>query len=206
MENAPTPANIFAIGFSFCQAKVLLSAVELGVFTVLAKGPADLPPLSQRLGLHPRSAHDFLDALVALKLIDRQDGRYSNTPETDLYLDRGKPSYVGGLLEMANARLYSHWGLLTEALKTGCNQNEFKESGDVFGALYADPARLRGFLAAMSGGSLAPAQALAAKFPWQNYKTFTDIGTAQGMVPATLALARRVHRGRNIDLAEEGRR
>jgi O-methyltransferase domain len=169
---------------------------------VLAKGPADLATLSQRLGLHPRSARDFLDALVALTLTDRQDGRYRNTPETDLYLDRGKPSYVGGLLEMANARLYSNWGLLTEALKTGRNQNESKESGDVFGALYADPARLRGFLAAMSGGSLAPAHALAAKFPWQGYKTFADIGTAQGMVPATLARAHPHLIGAGFDLPE----
>ena len=133
MENAPTPANILAIGFSFWQSKVLLSAVELGVFNELAKGPADLATLSQKLGLHARSARDFLDALVALKLVDRQDGRYSNTPAADLYLDWDKPGYVGGILEMANARLYSSWGLLTEALKTGRNQNESKESGDLFG-------------------------------------------------------------------------
>lgn len=202
MENAPTPANILAIGFSFWQSKVLLSAVELGVFNELAKGPADLLTLSQKLGLHARSARDFLDALVALKLIDRQGGRYSNTTATDLYLDRDKAGYVGGLLEMANARLYSSWGLLTEALKTGRNQNESKESGDLFGALYADPARLRGFLSAMSGGSLAPAQALAAKFPWENYKTFADIGTAQGMLPATLASAHPHLLGAGFDLPE----
>ena len=96
----------------------------------------------------------------------------------DHFLDRAKPSYVGGLLEMANARLYESWGSLTEALKTGRNQNEAKDSGDVFTELYADPDRLRGFLAAMSGVSLAAAQAIAAKFPWQDYKTFVDIGTA----------------------------
>jgi hypothetical protein len=80
-------------------------------------------------------------------------------------LDRGKPSYVGGVLEMANARLYQSWGSLTEALKTGRNRNEAKQRGDVFAALYADPDRLRGFLAAMSGASLGAAQAIAAKFP-----------------------------------------
>lgn len=155
VRDGPTPANIFNIGFGFWASRALLSAVELGVFTELAKGPADLATLSRRLGLHNRSARDFLDALVALKLLDRHDGRYYNTAETDLFLDRGKPSYVGGLLEMANSRLYPNWGLLTEALKTGRNQNEAKELGDVFAALYADPDRLRGFLAAMSGSSLA---------------------------------------------------
>jgi hypothetical protein len=118
VTDAVTPANIFHIGFGFWASKVLLSAVELGLFTELAKGPADLATVSQRLGLHDRSARDFLDALVALKLLDRQDGHYSNTPETALFLDRAKPSYAGGLLEMANARLYESWGSLTEALSS----------------------------------------------------------------------------------------
>jgi O-methyltransferase domain/Dimerisation domain len=177
------------VGFGFWEAKALLSAVELGLFTELAKAPADLKTLSQRLGLHERAARDFLDALAALNLLERLDGRYSNTAETDMFLDRAKPSYVGGLLEMANARLYSSWGFLTEALKTGQNQNEGKETDDIFAALYADPELLRGFLAAMSGVSLGAAQAIAAKFPWANYKSFADIGTAQGMVPVTIARA-----------------
>ena len=189
MNDAVTPANLFNIGFGFWGSKVLLSAVELGLFTELAKGPADLETLSRQLGLHGRAARDFLDALVALKLLERRDADYSNTLETDFFLDRAKPSYVGGLLEMANARLYEAWGSLTEALKTGCHQNEAKGAGDVFTTLYADPERLRGFLAAMSGVSLGAAQAIAAKFPWKDYKTFTDIGCAQGMVAATLAAA-----------------
>lgn len=39
------------------------------VFTELAKHPEPLPELSARLGLHPRSARDFLDALVALEFV-----------------------------------------------------------------------------------------------------------------------------------------
>jgi hypothetical protein len=202
VTDAVTPANIFKLGFGFWESKTLLSAVELGLFTELAKGPAYLGDLSRRLGLHDRSARDFLDALVALKLLDRQDGRYSNTPETDHFLDRAKPSYVGGPLEMANARLYETWGSLTEALKTGQNQNEGKETGDVFAALYADPDRLRLFLAAMSGVSLGAARAIAAKFPWKDYKNFADIGTAQGMVPVTIARAHNHLSGAGYDLPE----
>jgi hypothetical protein len=202
VTDAVTPADIFKVGFGFWASKTLLSAVELGLFTELAKGPADLVTLSRGLGLHDRSARDFLDALVALKMLDREDGLYGNTPEADYFLDRAKPSYVGGLLEMANARLYESWGALTEALKTGRNQNEAKESGDVFAELYADPDRLRGFLAAMSGVSLGAAQAIAAKFPWKDYKTFVDIGTAQGMVPVTIARAHNHLSGAGYDLPE----
>jgi len=202
VTDAVTPADIFKVGFGFWASKTLLSAVELGLFTELAKGPADLVTLSRGLGLHDRSARDFLDALVALKMLDREDGLYGNTPEADYFLDRAKPSYVGGLLEMANARLYESWGSLTEALKTGRNQNEAKESSDVFAALYAEPDRLRGFLAAMSGVSLGAAQAIAAKFPWKDHKTFVDIGTAQGMVPVTLARAHNHLSGAGYDLPE----
>ena len=202
MTDAVSPADIFKVGFGFWASKTLLSAVELGLFTELAKGPADLVALSRGLGLHDRSARDFLDALVALKMLDREDGLYGNTPEADYFLDRAKPSYVGGLLEMANARLYESWGSLTEALKTGRNQNEAKELGDVFAALYADPDRLRGFLVAMSGVSLGAAQAIAAKFPWQDYESFVDIGTAQGMVPVTIARAHNHLSGAGYDLPE----
>jgi hypothetical protein len=178
------------VGLGFWASKTLLSAVELGVFSTLANAPADLPTLQRKLGLHQRSARDFLDGLVALKLLERDNGIYRNAADTDLFLDRARPPYIGGLLEMANARLYGFWGSLTEALRTGEMQNESKGGGeDPFAALYADPKRLRGFLNAMSGVSAGAARAIAANFPWRDYKTFMDLGSAQGMVPATLARA-----------------
>lgn len=197
-----TPDHILQIGIGFWASKTLLSAVELGVFSALAGGPADLATLQGKLGLHPRAARDFLDALVALKLLDRHHGRYSNTPETELFLDRAKPSYLGGLLEMANARLYGFWGSLTEALRTGEHQNEAKHGADVFGATYADPERLRGFLAAMSAVSAGPAKAIAAKFDWSECKTVMDLGAAQGMVPVTLLQAHSHLSGIGFDLPQ----
>src|SRR5918911_2742708 len=128
-----TPERILGLGLGFWGSKTLLSAVEIGLFTELAKGCLDFETLSERLMLHPRSARDFLDALVALGMLERDGDRYSNTPETDIFLDRGKPTYVGGLLEMANARLYRFWGSLTEGLQTGEAQNEAKGGGDFFG-------------------------------------------------------------------------
>jgi len=190
------------LSLGFMASKALLSAVELGVFSLLAQGPADRPTLTAKLGLHPRGARDFLDTLVALDMLDRQDGIYRNTPETDLYLDRTKPSYVGGLVEMANARLYGFWGSLSEALRTGELQNEAKHGEDMFGALYADPDRLRGFLEAMSGLSAGSARGIAAKFDWSTRKTFVDVGTAQGVVPAALAQAHPHLRGIGFDLPQ----
>lgn len=197
-----TPDAIMQLGLGFWGSKTLLSAVELGLFTELASsGPVDAAALANRLGLHARSARDFLDALVALRMLERSDeGRYGNTPEAELFLNRGLPTYVGGLLEMANARLYPFWGSLTEALRTGEPQNEAKHGGDLFGELYADPERLRGFLKAMTGLSLGPAQAMAAQFPWRDHRTFVDIGCAEGGLPVQIALAHTHLTGGGFDL------
>jgi hypothetical protein len=206
MNKDVTPDRILQLGLGFWGPKVLLSAVELGVFTELAHGPAEFAPLTRRLGLHPRSARDFLDALVALGVLERDGNRYANTLETDFFLDRAKPSYVGGLLEMTNARLYGFWGHLTEALRTGKPQNESKTDpgASPFQALYADPARLRSFLQGMTGISLGAAQVIARKFPWRDYRTFVDVGGAQGALAVQAALAHPHLTGTNFDLPVVG--
>ena len=188
MDDHVVPDRILNLSFAFFGSKTLLSAVELGVFTELARGPLDADALRKRLGMHPLSAVDFFDALVALGMLEREGGRYRNTPETDRFLDRAKPSYVGGWLEMANDRLYPFWGALTEALRTGQPQSEVKAGEDFFGSLYQDPARLRQFANSMTGVSMGTARALARTFPWAKYRTVVDVGTAQGNLPVQLAL------------------
>lgn len=185
-----SPERIMQLGLGFMASRTLLSAAELGVFTKLAGNPMNGEALSMQLGLHPRGALDFLDSLVALGLLERDGQIYSNTPEADFFLDRAKPSYIGGMLEMCSARLYRFWDSLTEALRTGLPQNESKSGhgNAVFEALYADPEKLRGFLRAMTGLSMGAARTMAEKFPWQNYKSFADVGGAQGGVAAQIAL------------------
>jgi O-methyltransferase domain/Dimerisation domain len=195
------PDAILELGFAFWGSKTLLSAIELGVFSELAgAGPLDDDALRERLGLHPRSATDFFDALVALGMLEREDGRYANTPSTDLFLDRAKPSYVGGILEMANARLYGFWGSLTEALRTGVPQNEAKIGENFFETLYADPERLAQFARAMSALSVGAGQAIAGKFPWQDHSSVIDVGCAEGAVPVQIALAHDHVTGGGFDL------
>ncbi|HUY95837.1 MAG TPA: methyltransferase [Terracidiphilus sp.] len=205
MGEHPSPEHILQIGLGFWASKTLLSAVEMGVFSELAHRPGNLEEVRGRIGLHPRSARDFLDTLVALGLLERRDGKYFNTPEADLFLDKRKPSYIGGILEMANARLYGHWSHLTEGLRTGLPQNEVRGGGTpIFETLYADPARLKGFLKAMSGISHGSALAIAAKFPWKDYNTFVDVGTAQGDTAAQITMAHPHIGGTGFDLAEVG--
>jgi SAM-dependent methyltransferase len=200
MAQEVTPDAIMQLGFGYWGSKALLSAVELGLFTELAKGPLSLDDVRARFHLHERSARDFLDALVALGMLERQQGTYANTPATDLYLVRAKPTYMGGMLEMMSARLFRFWADLTEGLKTGEPQNEAKHGGDLFDTLYSDPQRLEQFLSAMTGLSLGIAHALARKFPWSEYRSFVDIGVAQGGLPVVLAQAHKHLTGVGADL------
>ena len=196
--DAPDPAPILQLGLGFWASKTLLSAVELGVFTELAHEPLDAETLRARLGLHPRATLDFLDALVALGMLQRDERGYVDTPETALFLDRESPAYVGGLLEMANERLYPFWASLTEALRTGQPQSEIKTGGNFFGVLYQDEERLRQFMRCMTGLSTGASRAIAAKFPWHEHETFIDVGTAEGGLPVTVALARAPRGGRSV--------
>jgi SAM-dependent methyltransferase len=202
MESAGVmPERIMQLGLAFRGAKALLSAAELGVFTALAKGPLDLSTLGKQIGIDERGARDFFDALVALGMLERDDhGRYGNTPETALYLDRQKPTYIGGELEHFNAYVYPHWNLLTPALRTGKPQSGARASGH-YSALYADQAMLESLAKGMTGGTLPVAKTLAVRFPWQNYKTFIDIGCAQGCLPALIAQVHSDITGGGFDLA-----
>jgi hypothetical protein len=167
--------------------------------------PGDLETLQGRLGLHPRSARDFFDALVALKFLERRDGRYYNTPSADFFLDKRKPSYIGGILEMANHRLYPYWGRLTTALRTGLPQNEVRDGNpEPFSAIDAEPGRLKEFLKAMTGVSHGANLAIARGFNWNKHRTVVDVGTAQGDLITQVALANPHIEGIGFDLPEVG--
>ena len=204
MSDELNPGKIMELSTAFWGAKTLLSAVELGVFTEVAKEPLDAETLREQLGLHSRSARDFFDALVALGMLERTDGKYHNTPETDHFLDRNKPTYLGGWAEMCNDRLYGFWGSLTEGLRTGRPQNEAKTGGSFFEVLYADPDRLRLFCQAMTGISGGVVRPMCEKFPWDRYRTFIDIGGAQGGLPVRIAQRYALLTGGSFDLPEVG--
>jgi hypothetical protein len=189
----PSPSHILQLGMAFFGSKTLLSAVELGLFTTLTKeGPLTGPELGTALGLHPRAVPDFPDALVALGLLERDgDGegaRYANTPDTGLFLDKQSPMYVGGILEMANDRLYPFWAHLSEGLRTGEPQNEIKHTGEpLFATLFADPMRLEQFMDAMNGVSTPGFQALVESFDFGRFRTHLDVGGATGQLSCLVA-------------------
>ncbi|MDB5240892.1 MAG: methyltransferase/methylase [Spirosoma sp.] len=196
LDTAPattlSPARIMDVGMSFWASKTLLTAVKLDVFTELSTNSLTGAELQSRLGLHPRSSHDFFDTLVSLGFLERvgngAQALYGNAPEAAQFLNRHAPTYIGGLLEMANDRMYPFWGSLEEGLRTGLPQNEMKKTGkSLFDAIYEQPAVLEQFLRGMSGGQMGNFMALAHTFDFGRYDTLCDIGGANATLSICVA-------------------
>jgi O-methyltransferase domain/Dimerisation domain len=197
MENTqqgPNPSKIMQIGMGFMASKTLLTAVKLNLFTLLAEQPLSGSAIKEKLSLHQRGLYDFLDALVSFGFLNRtgikETAVYSNAEDTDLFLDAKKPPYLGGILVMANERLYPFWGDLEAGLKTGLPQNEVKSGGrKVFEELYADPHRLEIFVNAMAGIQMGNFMMFSNAFDFAGYKTCCDMGGAGGFLAAHIAMS-----------------
>jgi len=192
--NQPSPENSMKIGTGFWASKILLTAVSFQLFTRLAeKKTMKANDIKNILGLKctDRNVYDFLDALTVFGFLKREGildtAIYLNTPDTDTFLDKNKPSYIGGILEMMNNRLYTFWGSLGEGLLTGLPQNEIKKSEDFFGLIYSDPEKLKGFINAMSGIQMGNFMAFAQKFDFTRYKTLIDVGGSAGLLSLMVA-------------------
>jgi hypothetical protein len=194
MQTVPilNPSSILQTAFGFWSSKVLLTAVQFGLFTKLADARMTGEKIGQELNLHPRGISDFLDSLVAMKFLEREgDGPaavYFNTPAGSLFLNEASPRYIGGIMVMLNDRLFKFWHDLPEALRTGKPQNETKHGGKgIFEELYAELPKLEQFLGAMTGLSRINFEVFAEKFDLSRYRTLCDVGGATGLLSIEVA-------------------
>ncbi|MBE1530505.1 methyltransferase [Actinomadura algeriensis] len=198
-EEPESAHDVLRMGIAYFQSKVLLSAVELEVFTRLARGSATEAELRTELGLHGRAARDFLDALVALGLLRRDRGRYENAPVADTYLDAGKPTYCGGFLTMLD-RQFVKWGELTRLLREGGVDYPVEQEEEQHDDMHGDPARLRRFMSAMDAINQFSGPAVAESYDWSGRRLFADLGGARGNVAAELVKAHPELNGIVMDL------
>lgn len=200
-----SPARILETGLAFWSSKVLLTATKLDLFTYLSDDAKSAKEIAVKFNLHQRSLYDFLDTLVALQFLHREgngeEATYANTLETNLFLNKAMPTYVGGMLVMANNRLYPFWNDLEEALKTGKPQNEVKTGGrPVFEELYSNEEKLSEFIAAMASAQMGSFMAFARQFNFDGYNTHCDIGGAGGHLSAQIAMSNPQIRSISFDL------
>jgi hypothetical protein len=108
-------------------------------------------------------------------------------------------------MELSSKRLYDLWSGLGGLLRTGRPAaEEERGENEFFSTLYQDPAALRDFLSGMTGISTGEATLLAARFPWKRFRTFVDIGSAQGALPVRVALTHPHLRGAGLDFPVVG--
>lgn len=195
IEPHHNPETILKTGTGFWASKILLSAVNFSLFTLIAeKKKMNATQIKKALGLQcsDRNVYDFLDALFTFGFLSREGlletAWYSNSPDSDFFLDKNKPTYIGGILEMMNNRLYGFWANLEEGLRTGLPQNEIKGGSESpFAELYKTPERLEGFVNAMSGIQMGNFTAFAQKFDFSKYNSLVDMGGAAGLLSIMVA-------------------
>jgi len=194
-SNHPSPAGIMQMGTGFWASKILLTAVNFQLFTHLAKQVSmSASEIKSLLNLKciDRHLYDFLDALTCFGFLQRdgllETAHYSNSIDTGTFLDKANSSYIGGILEMMNNRLYGFWNNLGEGLQTGLAQNEIKNGGEpAFVGLYKNPDLLKEFVNAMSGIQMGNFIALSQNFNFTKYKTFVDAGGSAGLLSLMVA-------------------
>ena len=189
-----SPESIMQIGFGYWASKILLTAVRFELFTMLAeKTSMSAMEIREHLKLKcsDRYVFDFLDTLVGLGFLKRKGvldhATYSNSDNSDIFLDKKKPTYIGGILEMSNNRLYEFWGHLEDGLLTGLPQNEAKNGHDFFSLIYSDKNKLQEFVNAMSGIQMGNFISFANGFDFSKYKSLTDVGGSAGLLSVMVA-------------------
>ncbi|MGH9784729.1 MAG: methyltransferase family protein, partial [Terriglobia bacterium] len=111
------PEILHQMAFSFIPARILTTALQLGVFSHLASGKKTAEEIAQAAAASERGMRMLLDALAACQLLIKQDARYELTPLAARFLVREKPDYLGLLMEQDD--LWESWGHLTDVIRTG---------------------------------------------------------------------------------------
>lgn len=187
--NAGGLDGLVDLGFGFAKARMLMTAVELDLFTLLSDRPLSAREVADARQLESRAVPTFLDSLVHLNVLTRIGKQYAPTPTARMYLDSRSETYIGGLFQWLARRVSTFWPPLTSSLRDGRPVSEARDDGKLFPGIYAAPESLKNFCEGMTGLSLLPARVIAEFKEWKNYSSVLDLGTAEGCFCAVLAKA-----------------
>jgi acetylserotonin O-methyltransferase len=164
-----TPDNILELIEAFRRSKTMFAAVKLGIFD--GARPTDHEAL-------PR----LLDACVALRLLEKRDGAYVNTPEADKYLRSDSPDSLTGYIRYSNDALYPMWAHLEDAVREGTARwkQTFGLEGGIFSGFFRTEESKRDFLKGMHGFGRLSSPAVAAAFDLSRFHRLIDLGGASG--------------------------
>lgn len=109
--------DILSLASSFRKSKVLLTSLELGIFSLIGYRELNSKDIAYELNTDPDATERLLNALTSLDLIEKEKNHYRNTSHSIKFLVKSSPDYLGSLMHM-NIN-WSNWGKLTDVIKTG---------------------------------------------------------------------------------------
>jgi SAM-dependent methyltransferase len=169
--------------YAFREARVLLTAFELDLFTRLGDEWRSSEEASQLAQTNPRATDRLLNALCASGFLVKKKGKFSNTPLTAKFLVKGKPDYLGGLMHQVS--LWNTWSTLTDAVRRGSS------------VIVRDPVSrvevnwLEAFIAAMHMRATRQAPAIVKLIDLKGVKRVLDVGGGSGVFSMAFVRARK---------------
>jgi SAM-dependent methyltransferase len=170
-ERSWTPASIRELAMGFQASRVLLTAVELRVFSVLADEGLTSAEIAGRVGGDPRATDRLLNAVCALGLLNKRGGRFRNTPDSRRYLDGTSPEYSAGLGHTVS--MWRAWSGLTDAVREG--RPSLRASINDRGDAWLEP-----FIAAMHYRAAQQAPRVAGLLGLDGVARALDVGGGSG--------------------------
>lgn len=165
------PEEIRQLANSFQQSRILLTAVELDLFSVLDKKMLTSNEIAGIIKTDVRATDRLMNALVALGFLRKIHGKFYNAENASKYLVKGKPDFMGGIYHSLG--LWNTWSSLTESVRLGTSVAERKPSP--IGIDWSDA-----FIAAMHYRGVKEAKILAMLLDLKNVHRMLDIGGGSG--------------------------
>lgn len=164
----------------------MFAAEALGVFEQLHEQPQTAEALAGHLKLHRGALTRLLDALVAMNLLNADDGAYANAPATSEYLVRSSPRSMNGYVRYSNDILFRLWANLDDAIREGTHRwpQTFNLEGPIFSSFFKTDEAMRTFLAGMHGFGMMSSPRVVEAFDLSHHETFCDLGGATGHLVA----------------------
>jgi predicted O-methyltransferase YrrM len=177
----------------FRESRVILTAIELDVFTAVGKG-ASSTDVAKRLGSDPRATEMLLNALVALELLEKKEGSFTNSAVSARYLMEGSPDDSRAGL-MHSVHLWGRWSTLTDCVREGTSVT--RKQG-----LVRDKNRTESFIAAMHKNATPRAAMVVRTVGTEGIKRMLDVGGGSGAYSIAFAQANPDLHAEVFDLAD----
>jgi SAM-dependent methyltransferase len=177
-----SPKPIMELATAFQRSRPLLTAFELGLFTALNSEARTSEETAAALDTNPRATDRLMNALVALGLLEKREGRFRNSPLAEAYLVKGRPDYMGGLGHTNH--LWDTWSRMTDVVRDGhpVGLAEINDRGDDW---------LRPFIAAMHSRARQTAGEVVGMLDLEGVTRVLDVGGGSGAYAMAFARARR---------------